>query len=347
MKRMYEHRDADRVPIMDDPWGATIERWHREGLPQNVDFIDYFGLDRTIDIWVDNGPRYPMKVVEETETYRTATSSWGVTSRNWKHAASSPEFLDFTVIDRDSWQKAKARMTPDMDRVNWEHLKANYASWREKGYWIRSRGLFGYDMTHSFFVGTTRTLMAMVEDPEWVHEMFAHELDITLALLDMVWEAGYEFDEIFWADDMGYKHNQFFSMRTYREILKPIHKRAIDWAHAKGIKAHLHSCGDVNPFVSELVGLGLDALNPLEVKAGMDPVLLKKTYGDALVFHGGINAVLYDNLEALEAQMRCTIPALKEHGGYILSSDHSVPSSVSLSDFQRFVDLGKEIGSYG
>jgi uroporphyrinogen decarboxylase len=195
-------------------------------------------------------------------------------------------------------------------------------------------------------VGTTRILIALAEDPEWVQDMFSHELDVNLALLDMVWDAGYTFDALSWPDDMGFKHNQFFSLRTYRNILKPIQKRAIEWAHAKGIKAHMHSCGDVNPFLPELVEIGLDSLNPLEVKAGMDPVHIKKTYGDSLVLHGGINAVLYGDLDALEAQMRSTVPALKEHGGYILSSDHSVPSSVSLSDFQRFVDLGKELGSY-
>ena len=48
----------------------------------------------------------------------------------------------------------------------------------------------------------------------------------------------------------------------------------------------------------ELIEIGLDALNPLEVKAGMDPSALKKKYGDQLVLHGGINAVLWDDLDA-------------------------------------------------
>jgi uroporphyrinogen decarboxylase len=132
----------------------------------------------------------------------------------------------------------------------------------------------------------------------------------------------------------------------YRELIKPFHKRAIDWAHAKGIKAHLHSCGDVNPFVPELVALGLDALNPLEVKAGMDPVALKQTYGQDLVLHGGINAVLWDHPDEIKAEMERVVPVMKQDGGYIFSSDHSVPSSVSLEDFRHIVDLAKELGSY-
>ncbi|MFO8009131.1 MAG: hypothetical protein R6V05_15510, partial [Candidatus Brocadiia bacterium] len=55
--RMYEHREADRVPIIDSPWPATIERWQSEGMPEDVDWADYFGLDRTARIGVDNSPR--------------------------------------------------------------------------------------------------------------------------------------------------------------------------------------------------------------------------------------------------------------------------------------------------
>lgn len=146
--------------------------------------------------------------------------------------------------------------------------------------------------------------------------------------------------------DMGFKHNQFFSIDMYRELLKPYHQRAIDWAHAKGIKTHLHSCGDINPFVPDLIDMGLDALNPLEVKAGMDPLYLKRMYGKALVLHGGINAVLWDKPEQIKAEIARMLPVLKERGGYIFSSDHSVPSSVCLEDFKQIVYLAKELGAY-
>ena len=128
--------------------------------------------------------------------------------------------------------------------------------------------------------------------------------------------------------------------------MKPFHKRAIEWAHAKGIKAHLHSCGDVNPFVPELIEIGLDALHPLEVKAGMDPVHLKKTYGKDLVLHGGINAVLWDHLDQLRAEMERVVPVMKQNGGYIFSTDHSVPSCVSADDFRDIIAFAKQLGAY-
>lgn len=345
-QRMFDHREADRVPIIDGPWGATIERWHSEGMPKGTSYVDFFGLDKTAGIGVDNSPRFPRQVIEETDTYSVYTTTWGATQRTWKHAASTPEFLAHTVVDADSWRKAKERMLPTLDRVNWDHLREHYPIWERQGYWIEAGFWFGFDVTHSWFVGTERVLMALATDPEWVVDIFNTMLDLDLALFQKVWDEGYRFHAIRWPDDMGYKGHQFFSPRMYRELVKPVHRRAIEWAHAKGIPAILHSCGDVNPFLPEFLDMGLDGLNPLEVKAGMDPIAIKKQYGDRLLLHGGINAVLWDDFDAIAAEMRRVVPVLKQGGGYIFSSDHSVPSSVSLDNFRRIVELAKELGAY-
>ena len=145
---------------------------------------------------------------------------------------------------------------------------------------------------------------------------------------------------------MGYKGTTFFSPDMYRRLLKPFHKRAIDWAHEKGIYARLHSCGNIMTLVPYLVEIGLDALNPLEIKAGMDPLALKERYGDKLTLHGGINAVLWDDADAIIAEIDRLVPKLKEGGGYIFSSDHSIPNTVSLSTMEKIVARVKEKGSY-
>jgi len=342
----FEHKEADRVPLCAGPWHTTVARWRREGLPEGVNHVDHFGLDHLATIRADNSPRYPVKVLEETDEYVVKTTRWGCTQRTWKHAASTPEHIDYTVKDPEKWAEAKARITPSRDRIDWKNLEENYAGWREKGRWIQAGFWFGFDITHSHFIGTERVLIAMFERPEWCVDMFNHLLDVDIALFDMVWDAGYEFDCIVWPDDMGYKGTQFFSIDMYRELLKPVHKRAIEWAHAKGIKAHLHSCGNINPFVPELVEIGLDALNPLEVKAGMDPIHLKKTYGKDLVFKGGINAVLWTKPDEIKAEMERVLPVMKEGGGYIFSSDHSIPDAVSFQDYTEIVALAKKLGSF-
>ena len=61
---------------------------------------------------------------------------------------------------------------------------------------------------------------------------------------------------------------------------------------------------------------------------------------------GGINALHYDDINLIEAEMREKVPILKENGGYIFGSDHSIPSSISFKDFKRVVELAKELGAY-
>ncbi len=346
MTRMYEHREADRVPITDHLWASTAERWHREGLPRDVDWLDYFGLDHLVRFGVDVSPLYPTEVLEETDEYRVSTTPWGATLKRWTHAAGVPEFIDCRVKDPDSWADAKARMTPDRDRVDWARLARDYEPWRRKGCWISAHLPFGFDMMHSGAIGTERVLVAMLTDPEWIADVANHCLDVAIDLFEIVWDEGYEFDDIIWSDDMGYKFHQFFSLDTYRAVLKPAHKRACDWARGKGIKAAIHSCGDVRPFVPELIEIGIDRLNPLEVKAGMDPIELKRVYGDDLVLHGGINAVNFTNVDALREEMERVVPRMREGGGYVLGSDHSVPDSMSMADFGEFVTLAKRLGSY-
>ena len=346
-QRMYQHKEADRVPMVGGPWGTTIERWRREGMPADADFADYFGLDHAVGLGGDISPRYDAHVVEETDDYVIAFDAWGTTSKNWKHASSTPHWLGRTIVDRETWEAAKARMVMGRDRVAWDYLKANYATWRDRGWWIQAGLFFGFDVTHARVVGTERLLALMSDDPELVADMFNTQLNCNLQLLQMIWDEGYTFDAISWCDDMGYRNGTFFSVPMYRALLKPAQQRAIAWAHEKGIVAHLHSCGNINAFMPELVDIGLDALNPLEVKAGMDPLYLKQTYGDKLVLHGGINAMLWDHIDQIEAEIIRLLPALKEGGGYIFAEDHSIPDSVSLDNYRRIVEVAKAYGGYG
>lgn len=346
MSRMFEHKDADRVPFIDSPWRATVERWVREGMPEGMDWREYFGVDITAGVGGDTSPRYEEKTIEETEEHRIFTTRWGATMKDFKHSATVPEFLDFTVTTPDKWREAKSRMTPTRDRVNWEDLRKNYKTWREKGYWVSAGLWFGFDVAHSWMVGTERFLEWMVLEPELCVDIFSTYLDASLTLAQMIWDEGYRFDAINWPDDMGYKHKQFFSLGMYRELLKPFHKRAVDWAHAKGIKACLHSCGDVNPLIPELIEIGIDSLNPIEVKAGMDPVGIKRQFGDKLVLHGGINALHMGDRELIRSDIESVVPEMKKNGGYVFSTDHSIPSDVGLQDFKEIVALLKKVGSY-
>jgi hypothetical protein len=94
-----------------------------------------------------------------------------------------------------------------------------------RGDWVMGLLWFGFEVTYSHMVGSP-LFMAMIEDPEWVVDMVNTMLDSSIALLEMVWEAGYRFDGVMWYNDMGYKGKQFMSVSMYRDLFKPADRRA-------------------------------------------------------------------------------------------------------------------------
>ena len=347
MLRTFRRQETDRIPMVDSAWGGTVQRWYREGLPAGVNWQTYFDMDKIAVICTDNSPRYPHKVIEETERYRITTTPWGQVQKEFRELDSTPEILESYYNTREHWEEAKAKMLEDNgDRVPWEHLKAAYPYWQANGVFTELLVWFGFDVTHSHMVGTETMLLAMYDDPDWVMDMFDTYLTVSLNQCQKILDAGYRFDCVYWYDDMGYKGTPFFSPKCYRELLKPYHKRVVDWAHERGMVTELHSCGFIEPLLPDVVDTGVEMLNPLEIKAGMDPQRLKSTWGDKLAFHGGINAQLWDNLDLVKAEMERVIPIMKEGGGYVFASDHSIPNSVSFENMIEIIKLARKLGTY-
>ena len=347
MLRTYRRQEIDRIMMVDSAWDGTVRRWKNEGMPEDVDWQDYFGFDKIVRIGTDNSPRHPYKVLEETDRYKIVTTGWGQTQKQFKELDSTPEVLDSYYNSSLRWEEAKERMlTHYEDRIPWNYIKENYPKWKAEGRFMQLLIWFGFDVTHSHMAGTENVLVGMYEEPEWITDMFDTYLQVSLGLAQKILDAGYEFDGIFWYDDMGYKNSPFFSPQMYRELLKPYHKKAVDWAHERGLVTEMHSCGFIEPLVPDLVDIGLEMLNPLEIKAGMDPNKLKSLYGDKLAFHGGINAQLWDKPELVKAEMERIIPIMKEGGGYVFASDHSIPNSVSFETMKQISELAHRLGKY-
>ena len=346
IKLIYQHREADRVPIIDYPWGGTLRRWHEEGLPKDVDWRDYFDVDKVATFQPDNTARLEKKIIEETDRYVIETNNWGATLKRFKELDSTPEYLDYSVKTAKDWFQIKKKINTDDDRIPWDLLKNNYDKWKAEGQWIRAGFWFGFDVTHSYMMGLTDTLINMMEDPDLMCDIFDTYLTASEKMNERIWNAGYKFDEIMWYDDMGYKGTSFFSPTVYREVLKPFHTRAVNWAHERGIYAQLHSCGNIMNLIPDVVETGVDILHPLEIKAGMDAIKIKKEYGDKLVLRGGINALLCSDEDKVIPYIEEIVPILKENGGYVFATDHSIPNNVSLQTMKKIIEKAKECGKY-
>jgi uroporphyrinogen decarboxylase len=339
-------KQPDRVPIHDDMWGTSYDRWQKEGMPQVVDVQDFFGFDLR-GIWCDNTLQLPCKVIEETEEFSITTSNDGETVKNWKTKTSTPELIDFTIKTREIWEEHKPRAVLNESRVNYESAKKTYDRAAENGFFLHLDFGLGFTRVCSI-VGPDRTLMAMVDDPEWIQDMFMTDSRLCVAIAEELFSRGIDVDAGWIFDDLGFKQKGFFSAAMYKELLWPAHKLVCDVFKSHGKPMILHSCGFIEEFIPLFIEAGFDCIQPLEVKAGNDMLKLKKQYGDRLAFMGGIDvrAMANPDPSVIEKEISTKIPAMKQGGGYIYHSDHSVPDNISYQQYQRTLELVREYGKY-
>jgi uroporphyrinogen decarboxylase len=149
-------------------------------------------------------------------------------------------------------------------------------------------------------------------------------------------------------DDLGFKHRPFMSVGMYREMIMPAHKHVMDFAHGKNLPVLLHTDGLIESLIPLLIEAGVNILQPIEIKAGMDLLKIKKMYGDKLTLVGGMNVLtlLSNDLEKVRVELEEKIPAVMEGGGYILQVDHSCPGEVNYETYKFFAETGLKLGTY-
>ena len=340
------HQEPDRVPVHDSPWGATVTRWRREGLPEDKGPEEFFGFDLR-SFGADLSPRLPVRIIEEDEEYVITTTPMGGKRRNHRDHSTTPEVIECPIKTKDDWPPIKARMQPDFKRLNWASVYSGTTRWRGENLYIIFGAASGYDALQSY-VRSEDLLAFMATDPEFVKDMVDTLADLILASMNMVAEEGIEFDALWLYNDMGYRNASLFSPRMYREIIQPSDARLWTRAHELGKQTILHSCGCVKELIPDLIDAGLDCLQPLEVKAGMDLKELKPAFGDDLAFFGGIDVRLMEDPDpaGIEAEIREKFAAAKPGGGYLYHSDHSIPKDVSFERFQHVMRLVRDHGRY-
>ena len=267
--------------------------------------------------------------------------------KNWKDHTSTPEITQFTITSRRLWEEHKPRLAMNPSRVNIEGARTAMNNARAAGKFFFLSAAIGYDKTQGI-VGSERLLLAMAEDPEWAADMFLTSARMVVECAEELLGAGIAFDGAFMYDDMGYRNASLFSPAMFRELLKPAHRMVYQFFLSRGLKTILHSCGCVKALIPDLLDAGLACLQPLEVKAGMDLVELKKAYGDQLAFMGGIDVrkMGHPNPALIEEEIRTKITCAKQGGGYIYHSDHSVPDSVSFPQYCHVMELVRWYGRF-
>lgn len=198
--------------------------------------------------------------------------------------------------------------------------------------------------------GVADWYMTVASDPDFVMDLFDRQVEIALhnmAKLNKI--AGDVIDiVVVCGTDFGTQESTFCSDHTLREIWLPRYKKINDWIHAHTAwKTFKHSCGAIEPLLNSIIDSGFDIINPVQCSAkGMDPRLLKDTYGDRLTFWGGgINTqqtLPFGSPEEVRKEVleRCEIFA--PGGGFIFNAIHNVQALTPIDNLIAMIDAVKE-----
>lgn len=349
IQRNLKRQPADRIGLFEHFWGDTQKKWTREGhLRENESLHDHFGFDIE-SLWPFNYVARldvePVIVDEDDETQLVRDGNGALLRRHKLHDA-TPEHVDFLVQDRAGWEEhIKPFLTADRARVGFEayrEAKARAAAANRFFCWC---GVNAFELMHPV-CGHEHMLVGMAVDPQWIKDMADTYARLTIELWEILFAEEGDPDGIWFYEDMGMKERPFFSLDMYRELIQPAHRATIEFAHSRGLPVIMHSCGFVEPLLPGMLEAGIDCLQVIEVKAGMDLLRLYRDYGDRLSLMGGIDVrVLYTNDTArIDAELEAKVPVVKGEFGYTLHSDHSIPDQVEYETYRYFVERGLALG---
>ncbi len=150
-------------------------------------------------------------------------------------------------------------------------------------------------------------------------------------------------DVVFLGDDLASQLAPLFNPEIYRELIKPRHARMIEAVKSRAdVKVLYHSCGAVSQLIDDLIDIGVDAINPVQVTAsGMEPETLKERFGGRITFWGGINSqeiLPFSNPDEVRAETRRVIDILGSGGGLVLNSVHNIQDDVPAENIVAMFD---------
>lgn len=341
-------KPVDHSPCYEDLWGETFHLWHNAGLIPD-DYVPHFNLDLRRAGWLNSTADLDFKpvILEETEDTQLILDGNGAQLRQHRRNSTTPEHVNFSVTERLAWEeKAKPRLLKtDRRRFNLEEYRKERVIADKNQEFFCWCGVGPFEQMHPI-CGHEHMLVGMALDPDWVKDMVMTYVDLTIRHLDILFAEGGLPDGAFIFEDMGFKERPFMSPEMYEDIVEPGHKRLFGYLHGKGLKVIVHSCGFVEPLVPGLIRAGMDCLQAMEVKAGMDMPRLAKQYGKQIAFFGGVDAraLISNDRAILDAEMdRAILPLMEMGCSYVLHSDHSIPPEVKYETLQYFFERGRRM----
>jgi len=299
-------------------------------------------------------PAFETKVLEDRGEHELVQDYAGrhVLFFKGRRSGFMPEYVDHPVKDMKTWEEnVKWRLDPttperyaDLE-ARMEGVKASAA----RGMMIQ-QNLVGGHMYLRSLIGPADVMYAYLDMPDLIHDCMKTWFELADAVITRHQEY-VTLDEIYFAEDICYNHGILISPDTMREFLIPYYQQLISNLKSRQIDKtrHLYVQIDTDGFANPVIpvyqeGINMDVMSPFEVASGCDVVEIGKQYPGLAMFGGIDKRVLAKTKKDIDEHLEYIIPAMRERGGYIPTSDHGVPTEVPYENYvyyrKRCVELG-------
>jgi uroporphyrinogen decarboxylase len=353
-----KHETVDRVPV----W-----MWFHPDTSRRLSKLLEIPVARVADVMGDDirqtwvGNNYAMEGIVHDFDGETHTDFWGV---EWIKEG------PFNQIRRSPLQDASpmeiAHYRQPHGRI--DELLENMTSLIPL-----SHNLFiGCDVSPCLFElvcrlrGMEAASLDLAASPDCAQALIEGAASFSVHLAEAACER-FPLDWLWTGDDVGGQQCMIMSPQCWRSLIRPQLAKIFNVGKSRGLWVAYHCCGAIRPIIPDLIEMGLDVLNPIQCNCpGMDPLELKKEFGTALSFMGGVDTQHLLPNGSAEEVFRSTIRLLEgmtaDGGGYILAASHAVPPETPMENvfamyqaagisreeiFDRAANIRNEKGSCG
>jgi len=193
--------------------------------------------------------------------------------------------------------------------------------------------------------------MSTLTREDFIKELYSRQTDIAIDNLKKLFSViENKIDVAFiCGTDFGTQNSTFCSPEAYASIWLPYYKKVNDWIHRNTKwKTFKHSCGAVESFMELFIDSGFDIINPVQINAeGMDSRLLKKKYGDRIIFWGGgvdtQGVFPFGTPDQVKEQVRRQCEIFNNSGGFVFNTIHNIQANVPFENVVAMLEALKEI----
>lgn len=341
--------NTGKIGLYENIWPDTLLRWTAEGYPVDETGFplppeDIFGYDLgRLGGAFDPTPRLNYRVVLEAgEDWKIIENGAGVTEKVWLNKSAPAGHLSFQLDCPETWASEFRPLFEAFEpaRIPVAQLQANWARHQAAGRWLCYNMSFIWENLRQT-VGDICMYESLIVEPEWIADYNQVMLDFYIRHLEETFERVGVPDGMWFSEDVAYNQGLFCSPNTLQTLYLPFYRALTDYLHGKGMKVIFHSCGNITQALDLFVEMGFDALHPLHVHAGCDPLGIARSHGSKLVLLGGLDTHLLesgDHARIEDAQVRL-MEGMRDAGArYIFCSDHSISTNVSYDTYLRMMD---------